>query len=90
MRGNGGGVADGGCREVLHGNVEGLIVGQRGEGGVVGDFELRIGLIVLLAGLGEDTALFVEAVLFFIDSPFVTGVCLPVDGGRTIFAPDSL
>jgi len=28
-----------------------------------------------------------RAVEFFIDSQFVTGVCLPVDGGRTIFAP---
>lgn len=26
-----------------------------------------------------------QAVLFFIDNDFVTGVCLPVDGGRTIF-----
>ncbi|HVS35578.1 MAG TPA: SDR family oxidoreductase [Gemmataceae bacterium] len=31
-----------------------------------------------------------QAVLFFLDNDFVTGVCLPVDGGRTIFAPDSL
>jgi pteridine reductase len=30
-----------------------------------------------------------QAVLFFIDNDFVTGVCLPVDGGRTIFAPDA-
>src|SRR5262249_42668470 len=29
-----------------------------------------------------------QAVLFFIDNDFVTGVCLPVDGGRTIFAPE--
>jgi pteridine reductase len=28
-----------------------------------------------------------QAVLFFMDNDFVTGVCLPVDGGRTIFAP---
>ncbi|HKD38005.1 MAG TPA: SDR family oxidoreductase [Pirellulales bacterium] len=27
-----------------------------------------------------------EAVLSFIDNDFVTGVCLPVDGGRTIYA----
>jgi len=26
-----------------------------------------------------------QAVLFFIDNDFVTGVCLPVDGGRSIF-----
>jgi pteridine reductase len=31
-----------------------------------------------------------QAVLFFIDNDFVTGVCLPVDGGRSIFAPDSV
>jgi pteridine reductase len=31
-----------------------------------------------------------QAVLFFLDNDFVTGVCLPVDGGRTVFAPDSL
>ena len=29
-----------------------------------------------------------QAVLFFADNDFVTGVCLPVDGGRTIFAPE--
>ena len=29
-----------------------------------------------------------QAVLFLIDNDFVTGVCLPVDGGRSIFAPD--
>jgi pteridine reductase len=30
-----------------------------------------------------------QAVLSFLDNDFVTGVCLPVDGGRTIYAPDS-
>lgn len=30
-----------------------------------------------------------RAVLHFIDNDFVTGVCLPVDGGRTIYASDS-
>jgi pteridine reductase len=28
-----------------------------------------------------------QAVLFMIDNDFVTGVCLPVDGGRTIYSP---
>jgi pteridine reductase len=28
------------------------------------------------------------AVLFFVENDFVTGACLPVDGGRTIFAGD--
>jgi pteridine reductase len=31
-----------------------------------------------------------QAVLFLIDNDFVTGVCLPVDGGRSVFAPDSV
>lgn len=30
-----------------------------------------------------------QAVTFFVENDFVTGVCLPVDGGRTIFSPDS-
>ncbi len=30
-----------------------------------------------------------QAVLFFIDNDFVTGVCLPVDGGRSIYAGGS-
>ncbi len=29
-----------------------------------------------------------QAVLFFIDNDFVTGACLPVDGGRTVYAPE--
>lgn len=28
-----------------------------------------------------------QAVLSFLDNDFITGVCLPVDGGRTIYAP---
>src|SRR5262249_21250203 len=31
----------------------------------------------------------VLAVLHFIDNDFVTGVCLPVDGGRSVYATDS-
>jgi pteridine reductase len=30
-----------------------------------------------------------QAVLHFVDNEFVTGACLPVDGGRTIYAIDS-
>jgi pteridine reductase len=29
-----------------------------------------------------------QTVLFFIENPFLTGTCLPVDGGRTIFAQE--
>ena len=31
-----------------------------------------------------------QAVLFLVENDFVTGVCLPVDGGRSIYAPDSV
>lgn len=31
----------------------------------------------------------VQAVQFLIDNDFVTGICLPVDGGRSIFAGDN-
>jgi pteridine reductase len=31
-----------------------------------------------------------QAVLFLVDNDFVTGACLPVDGGRTVFAADSI
>jgi pteridine reductase len=44
------------------------------------------GTLVKREGRPENVA---QAVLHFIDNDFVTGVCLPVDGGRTIFAPDS-
>jgi pteridine reductase len=43
--------------------------------------------LVKREGRPEDVA---RAVLYFVDNSFVTGVCLPVDGGRTIFAPDSV
>jgi pteridine reductase len=29
-----------------------------------------------------------RAVLSFVDNDFITGVCLPVDGGRTVYAPE--
>jgi hypothetical protein len=31
-----------------------------------------------------------QALHFFLDNDFVTGVCLPVDGGRPVYAPDSV
>ncbi len=42
------------------------------------------GTLVKHEGRPENVA---QAVLFLIDDDFVTGVALPVDGGRTIFAP---
>ncbi|MCP4885584.1 MAG: SDR family oxidoreductase [Rubripirellula sp.] len=38
-------------------------------------------------GTPEDVA---HAVQFLCENSFVTGICLPVDGGRTIFAPDGM
>jgi pteridine reductase len=43
--------------------------------------------LVKREGRAENIA---QAVLFLVDNDFVTGACLPVDGGRTIFAPDSV
>lgn len=42
------------------------------------------GTLVKREGRPENIA---QAVLFFIDNDFVTGACLPVDGGRSIYAP---
>jgi pteridine reductase len=41
--------------------------------------------LVKREGRPENIAL---AVLSFLDNDFVTGVCLPVDGGRTVYAPE--
>ncbi|HEV3445947.1 MAG TPA: SDR family oxidoreductase [Gemmataceae bacterium] len=43
------------------------------------------GTLVKREGRPENIA---QAVLFFIDNDFVTGACLPVDGGRSIYAPE--
>jgi pteridine reductase len=40
--------------------------------------------LVQRPGTPEDVA---RAVMFLLDSTFVTGVCLPVDGGRSIYTP---
>ncbi len=45
------------------------------------------GTLVKREGRPEDVA---RAVLYLVENDFVTGVCLPVDGGRTIFSTDSL
>jgi pteridine reductase len=43
------------------------------------------GTLVRAEGKPENV---VQAVLFFVDNDFVTGTCLPVDGGRSIYAPE--
>jgi pteridine reductase len=35
-------------------------------------------------GTADDLA---DAVYFLLQNTFVTGVCLPVDGGRSVYAP---
>ena len=47
----------------------------------------RLSRLVKREGSPQNIA---QAVLFFLDNDFVTGVCLAVDGGRTIFATDSV
>ena len=42
------------------------------------------GTLVKREGRPENVA---QAVLFLVDNDFVTGVCLPVDGGRSVYAP---
>jgi pteridine reductase len=43
------------------------------------------GTLVKREGRPENVA---QAVLSFVDNDFITGACLPVDGGRTIYARD--
>ena len=45
------------------------------------------GTLLKREGRPENVA---QTVLFFIDNDFVTGACLPVDGGRSIYAADSV
>lgn len=42
------------------------------------------GTLVKRGGTGEDMA---QAVIFLIENTFATGVCLPVDGGRSVYEP---
>lgn len=48
--------------------------------------EIRNASLLKRNGSPDDVA---QAVVFLALSPFVTGVCLPVDGGRTIYAGES-
>ncbi|TWT67242.1 SDR family NAD(P)-dependent oxidoreductase [Allorhodopirellula solitaria] len=55
------------------------------------DEETRQRLVAsTLAGRIGEPADVATAVAFLCQSTFITGVCLPVDGGRQIFAPDDL
>jgi pteridine reductase len=50
-----------------------------------GERQLAIdGTLAKREGSPENAA---QAVLFFVENDYVTGTCLPVDGGRTIFNP---
>jgi pteridine reductase len=48
--------------------------------------EMIASTLVQTADCPESVA---SAVQFLIDNPFVTGICLPVDGGRTIYAGEA-
>jgi pteridine reductase len=43
------------------------------------------GTLVQREGKPENVA---QAILALVDNDFITGACLPVDGGRTVFAPE--
>jgi pteridine reductase len=49
----------------------------------------RIARSTLVGRVGKPEEV-AHAVRFLCENEFVTGVCLPVDGGRTIFSPDGL
>ena len=48
--------------------------------------ELQARIDATLVKDADDPQTMVKTVLYFVDNSFVTGVCLPVDGGRTIYA----
>jgi pteridine reductase len=48
--------------------------------------ELQARIDATLVKEADNPETMVRTVLYFIENPFVTGVCLPVDGGRTIHA----
>ena len=48
--------------------------------------ELQERIDATLVKQADDPQTMVRTVMYFVDNPFVTGVCLPVDGGRTIYA----
>ena len=56
---------------------------------VSAEYAQRIAASTLVGRVG--TPLHVaHAVQFLCENDFVTGICLPVDGGRSIYAPDGL
>jgi len=48
--------------------------------------ELQARIDATLVKDADDPQTMVKTVLYFVDNSFITGVCLPVDGGRTIYA----
>ena len=62
------------------------VTGPQGNSSTVTDDRIvQLSSLVKREGSPQNIAL---AVLSFLDNDFVTGVCLPVDGGRTIYAPE--
>ena len=56
---------------------------------VTNDEKQRLEQSTLVGRVGSPEAI-AHAVQFLCENDFVTGVCLPVDGGRSIYAPDGL
>jgi pteridine reductase len=57
--------------------------------GVDAETQRRLAASTLVGRIGRPNDV-ASAVAFLCENTFVTGVCLPVDGGRGIFAPDGL
>ena len=53
------------------------------------EFASRMASSTLVGRVGSPDNV-AHAVQFLCENDFVTGVCLPVDGGRSIFAPDGI
>ncbi|MEM9587312.1 MAG: SDR family oxidoreductase [Planctomycetota bacterium] len=53
------------------------------------DKRVRLAQSTLVGELGSAEAV-AHAAQFLCENPFVTGICLPVDGGRQVFSPDGL
>jgi NAD(P)-dependent dehydrogenase (short-subunit alcohol dehydrogenase family) len=53
------------------------------------DFAARMATSTLAGRLGTPEHV-AHAAQFLCENDFVTGICLPVDGGRSIFAPDGI
>jgi NAD(P)-dependent dehydrogenase (short-subunit alcohol dehydrogenase family) len=63
--------------------LPGPVLGAEGEGPAAAARDRALTLV----RRADEPQWLAHAALFLLENPFVTGVCVPVDGGRTIYAP---